>query len=88
MTTQISTTNPAPSQTEMKGLTGLLREWSAIAKSTTLRVENRYGDVYAFGSEVECLRLHYRMPGRVEESKTMGCFFYMKAGKTYSFAAY
>ena len=56
-------------------------EWSGYAgESVTLEV--RGDTIYAYGSELACLRLYKRFSGtgRVEESKNLKTWFYAREG--------
>ncbi len=56
----------------------VIRDWSEYA-GETVKVEQVGGAMYAFGSELALLRLHYRMKsGRVEFSENLSTWFYCK----------
>jgi hypothetical protein len=54
------------------------KEWSQLA-GDSLRIEAIGGAIYAFGSELACLRLHYKMRvGEVKFSENLQSWFYSK----------
>lgn len=66
---------PTPTTEQLKRVTA---DWSRYAQEP---VEVRYidGTLYAFGSELACLRIHYQMKsGRVDHSPNLKTWFYAK----------
>jgi hypothetical protein len=59
-------------------LARVAKEWSQLA-GDTLTIETIGGAIYAFGSELACLRLHYKMRvGEVKFSDNLQSWFYSK----------
>ena len=60
-----------------------VRDWSALAgEAVTVEATRSDEPIYAFGSELACLRLVYAMRvGRVAYSANLGTWFYCNRGE-------
>ena len=54
------------------------KEYSDICKEP-VTVEFVTTNLYVFGTELACLRLHYKMPGKVGYSNNTGQWYYKKS---------